>query len=456
MGDHPPGPLCGDRVGRDWIDAGTNCRSQSSSPGPTGRRLSAAELDRRKQAITLGAADARTLLGASLPVVLEHLTADQIEQMQMVLDAAVVDPEIKKEAQQYYDRSYLARSGSVYIRDPAMVRRYERILDRFIPIGPEDQRIRLDLDALLAPDALEPTTDNPDEATYLKSVKETLAEDGVWLRFSAQRVQDPADPTYSPVDPHTFAAWLALGQDGDKIPTESGRLTRDAIHKTARFGARYYSMVITGPVRVALEKEAHRLLDQIEVGLQKHQALAKVRRQAVFGVVGLTDMSGGADFPDQSIWEQPRRFVLRSLDLKSQGSTSGAQVFLVAAAVLARNAAYQLAQYIDDSNYGGESYVGVLRVGQTAGQIAMMGIAVTETVGVVAAIRSGGFAAGAATEEAVDAGLRRYFEKVRAVESKLAAELGPLEIVPGPKGTTLGAMKGGHSAGYGTGFDKFP
>jgi hypothetical protein len=35
MGD-PPGPICASRLGPDWIDDGTLCQSQSSSPGPAG------------------------------------------------------------------------------------------------------------------------------------------------------------------------------------------------------------------------------------------------------------------------------------------------------------------------------------------------------------------------------------------------------------------------------------
>jgi hypothetical protein len=36
MGERVPGPLCSTRVGDDWIDLGTTCRSRSSKPGPTG------------------------------------------------------------------------------------------------------------------------------------------------------------------------------------------------------------------------------------------------------------------------------------------------------------------------------------------------------------------------------------------------------------------------------------
>ena len=36
MGERVPGPLCSTRVGADWIDGGTTCRTRSSTPGPTG------------------------------------------------------------------------------------------------------------------------------------------------------------------------------------------------------------------------------------------------------------------------------------------------------------------------------------------------------------------------------------------------------------------------------------
>ncbi|MBI4579693.1 MAG: hypothetical protein HY718_08330 [Planctomycetes bacterium] len=36
MGERLPGPTCGAKLGSDWIDDGTMCRSRSSPPGPTG------------------------------------------------------------------------------------------------------------------------------------------------------------------------------------------------------------------------------------------------------------------------------------------------------------------------------------------------------------------------------------------------------------------------------------
>jgi hypothetical protein len=37
MGGQQPGSLCGHKVGENWVDDGTNCRSQSPSPGSTGK-----------------------------------------------------------------------------------------------------------------------------------------------------------------------------------------------------------------------------------------------------------------------------------------------------------------------------------------------------------------------------------------------------------------------------------
>ncbi len=36
MGERIPGPVCSTRVGDDWIDLGTTCRSQTGKPGPIG------------------------------------------------------------------------------------------------------------------------------------------------------------------------------------------------------------------------------------------------------------------------------------------------------------------------------------------------------------------------------------------------------------------------------------
>ena len=128
------------------------------------RRPTAKSLKQRQRAVALKAADARTLLQTSLPFVLEHMTGEQIQQVQKVLDAAVVNPEVQKEANDLYNKSIVSQSGPLTVRDPKKVRRAEQAMENFIPVAEADKRVRLDHKALLAPEALQPRTDNPDEA----------------------------------------------------------------------------------------------------------------------------------------------------------------------------------------------------------------------------------------------------------------------------------------------------
>lgn len=403
MGDRVPGPLCGERLGPDWIDAGTLCRSRSSSPGPTGRQ----------GAKTLKAADARTVLQASLPFVLDHMTGQQVQQMQRALDAAVVNPNVRSKP------------------------------------------IRLDFEALLTPEALQAKTDNPDEAAYLETVRQTLATRGVWLRFAPKLVRDPEDPSRHVIDARTFEAWLSLGPDGETIPTESGRLTRDALLGTTLLGAGYYRRVHQGAEQSALDTEIRRLVGQIETGLTEHQRLVKRREDAFVGVAEISDALGGADLPDRSIWDQPRQFVLRAMDLNVGGNIKGSQAFLVTAAILTRNAGQLLADYIAASSAGAQKAVAVLKVVKTAGEVAEFGLAVTGVVGVVRRA-AGAAGASAATGGSVDAAAERVVRQYVAENPAIAGDLARVRWVPGPKGSVGGGVKPGSSAGAGTGWSKWP
>src|SRR4029453_13695857 len=106
---------------------------------------------------------------------------------------------------------------------------------------------------------------------------------------------------------------------------------------TTALGAGYYDHVSTGPVKTALDRETRRLLSEIDTGWGQHILVAKIRREAPI-VTGVSDTLGGADFPDQSIWQQPHKLVMRAMDLNTAGNVRGAQAFLVAAAVVTRNA----------------------------------------------------------------------------------------------------------------------
>ena len=139
--------------------------------------------DDRKRAIALKAADARGLLQKHLPYVLHVLTPAQLAQVQRVLDAEVVNPEVAKQANEVYRKSVTAQSGNLVLRDQKTVDRAYRIMATQIKASESDQHIRLDYKRLLTVDALTPVTDNPDEREYLGRVRNTLENKGIWLRF---------------------------------------------------------------------------------------------------------------------------------------------------------------------------------------------------------------------------------------------------------------------------------
>jgi hypothetical protein len=423
---------------------------------PVQRRPSAADRRRRSRATALKAADARALLQASLPFALEHMSAEEVGQMQRVLDAAVVNPEVRKEADELHRRSVIAQSGSHVNRDPAMVRRAEEATENLVPISESDKRIRLDFESLLSSDALTPRTDNADEGAYLARVRQTLAAKGAWLRFEPKLVRDPEDPSRHIIDPRAFEAWLSLGPDGDAIPTKSGELTRDALIGTTAIGAGYYERVDQGPAQSALDHEIQRLLGDIESGVDQHNMLAKIRRDAFPGVAEAADLLGGADFPDRSIWDEPHKLVLRAMEMNVGGNVSGSQAFLVAAAILTRNAARLLADYIDDTSTGVERAVTVLKVAKTAGEVAEVGLAVTGVVGLArgAVGLAGGAGAGAVASD-IDVAAEQLARRYAAANGIHAEELSDVRWVSQPRGSVGGGVKPGGSSGAGTGWHKW-
>jgi hypothetical protein len=420
------------------------------------RAPSTADRKRRTTATALHAADARSLLQAALPFALARMTGEQIGQVQRVLDAAVVNPEVQKKVDDLERRSITAQSGSLTIRDPAMTHRADRAREDFVPISESDKRVRLDYKALLTPDALTQRTDNPDETAYLAKVRNSLAGKGVWLRYEPKLVRDPEDPSRRIIDPRQFEAWLSLGPSGDHIPTATGELTRDALIGTTVIGAGYYEHVDQGPAQRALDQQIKRLTNTIESGLDQHNMLAGIRRRAAPGVAEASDLFGGADFPDRSIWDDPHKFVLRAMEMNVGGNLTGSQAFLVTAAILTRNAAKLLADYLEDSSTGVGRVVTVLKIAKTAGQVAEVGLAVTGVVGLARGAVSLGTGAGtSALASDVDVAAEQLAKRYAAENGIHADELAKVRYVPGPKGSVGGGVKPGTSSGAGTGWHEW-
>jgi Domain of unknown function (DUF4157) len=366
------------------------------------------DLKLRQRATALKAADARTLLRAALPFVLEKMTDKQIQQMQRVLDAAVVNPEVEKEVQAL-DRQYTVRfQGKIPVLSEEIDRiepMKEKAWKSYTPITEVDKRIRLDFEALLTPEALQPTTDNPDEAAYLiNNVRQTLAAAGVWLRFEPKRVRSSEDPSRWVLDERDFEVWLSLGPTGYKIPTQTGKLNREALLGNQFIGGNYYREVNEGPTETALDTESRRLLSVISTGLVEHELLAADRRKAFPGVAEVSDLLGGAEFPDLSIWDQPHQLVIRAMGLKTGGNVSGSKALLFLAAISAHNAAQLLAKYIENTTLGAGRAVGVLKVAKAAGEVAGVVLTVTGVVGLVRGSVAAFGGAGAAGARATTSG----------------------------------------------------
>jgi hypothetical protein len=338
--------------------------------------------DDRKRAIALKAADARTLLQRHLPYVLTVLTPAQLAQVQRVLDAEVVNPEVAKQANDVYRKSVIAQSGAIVMRDEKTVNRAYRIMAGQIRVSESDQHIRLDYKRLLTTDALKPVTDNPDEAEYLGRVRNTLESKGIWLRFDNELVRDPEEYGRWIVDPRTFRAWLCVGYDGDAIPTNDGQLDREELLGTVLFGAGYYDAVHRGPTQRSLERQIAVLSTEIDSGIAEHHRLIMRKVKAPI-VSGISDFVGGADLPDRSIWDHPQKMLLKALELNRGGNVFKSPGYLVVAAIVTRNNANLLAQYADDSSTGAGRVITVLKVAKTAGQVAEVGLAVTGITGVV-------------------------------------------------------------------------
>ena len=409
--------------------------------------------DDRKRAIALKAADARTLLQKHLPYVLHVLTPTQLAQVQRVLDAEVVNPEVAKQANEVYRKSVTAQSGNLVVRDPKTVDRAYRIMATQIKASESDQHIRLDYKRLLTVDALNPVTDNPDEREYLGRVRNTLESKGIWLRFDNALIRDPEDPSRWIADPRTFRAWLSVGYDGDAIPTNDGQLDRQELLGTVLFGAGYYDAVHRGPTQRSLERQIAVLDAEIDAGIAEHNRLIMRKVKAPI-VGGISDFVGGADLPDRSIWDYPQKWMLKARDLNKHGDVYRSPAFLVFAAIATRNNANLLAQYADDSASGAGRVIIVLKIAKTAGQVAEVVLAIA---GVTAFVRAGvkvvsGTAAG---DAALDAAAERYIARQFGKDAEIMSNLSTPKVVPMPKGSIAGGVKPGTSSGAGRGMHKF-
>lgn len=388
----------------------------------------------RRKAKTLNAQDAEVLITSSLSVVRPYLAQKQINQVQKVLDAAVVNPAVKKEAEDLNRRSITHRAGSLVMRDPRVERQADRALQGMIWVRDEDKHIRLDFEQLLGTDALEPITDNPDEAEYLKKIRNTLKEKGVWLRVGQERLTDP----------RSFVVWLSLGYDGDAIPTDIGFLDREAILGNQLLGARYFEEVTQGKVKKTLESAIYSLELEIEDGEREHTRLIRRYDDALPGVAELSDAIGGADLPGRSIWVASKRLMSNARELNTNGNILGSQACLLLAAVAISEAAQLLSSYAEKSSAGAASVAKILEVAVTVA-------AIVETCRGLGAVRM--LLKGSLKDAAKEA-VKIWTPKTPGQQA-FANDLKQMSYVLRDGKTILGSgARAGQSSRAGTGFDK--
>ncbi|WP_269584176.1 hypothetical protein [Roseibium sp. Sym1] len=400
----------------------------------------------RRKARELGAPEAETLI-ATVPKLARLLSGDQVAQVQRVLDAAVLNPVYEDAYKKAMKAAVISRAGNLVLRDRAKERKARRILDKRVRVSKSDGYIRVDHNKMLTADALVPRTNNPDEADYLVRVRRTLDSQGIWLRLGQPWEAQGRDPT-------KWEFWFSLGYNGDTIATDDATIDREELLDTTMLGAGYYRSVLTGHVQTKLKRAFERFDTQYDNGWSLHTQLMRDRHSAAPGIAKISDWLGGADFPGTSIWNRPHKLRMKAWEANAGGDVVKAQIYLLAAAHAVEYNAQLLADYLSATIDGAESAVKILKVAKTTGQVAE---AVLLVVGVGAGIKALRVAGSRAISqevryEAAEQLALRYARK----EGISEAELKMVRYVPQPRGTVLGNVRGGHSAGHGTGSHRWP
>jgi hypothetical protein len=352
------------------------------------------------------------------PALLAHLTREQLEQIQTVVDAAAINPGVReryREAEQKATKVY----GELSVRDEKLGRHADRIYDEFVLTDAGDKRIHLDAKLLFSEDLFKPTTDNPDEAAFLDGIRQWLEERGVWLLIG-----DGVNPE----------VWLSLGPepDGSKtIPTPLGLLTQKGLLATGLLGANFYEKVHMGPVARSFQKEADHIFNEVQSGRHEHFIRERDRDDAFFGVTEISDWLGDADWPSKDIWDPPFAALMEAYDLRNAGKWAEAMGALVASGRLLKAAANLLHTAAEASMEGAETAVKWLRVVRDAAVIVESALLVwTGASAVVGGTRMAASATATEIDALAEATLKRYVARNPALAEEVS-----VQVVKGPPGT---------------------
>ena len=400
----------------------------------------------RRRAAKLGAVPAVAVLAAYLPALIPRLSPEQIAQLQRVIDGAVINPGVSERwsAVAQKDEQHHRKYG---VYDEKLGDQEEAIAKEFVPTGPADKRIHLDAAALFTPDLFTPRNDNPDEAAFLTGIRSYLEAKGIWLLVG--------DGTFPEV-------WLSLGPepDGSKtIRAPLGWLTQESLLETQLLGANHFDRVVEGRVATTFQREADHVFDQVESGREEHFVRERLRDDTVFGVVEVSDLVGGVDWPSKSIWDAPFDALMEALDLRNAGEWSRATATLIAASQLAQAAAGRLHTAAEASEAGASVTAKWLTRVKVAAQITetvlMAWTGAVAVAGIGTAGAGGGAAAAGAGAAEIDALAEQTLQRYLARNPELAGELSSkVEAVKTAAGTVDRGVGAGR--GVGEGFQRWP
>jgi hypothetical protein len=401
-----------------------------------------ADTKRHRHATELKATDARALIQTQLPVVAPLLNAAQYARLQHVLDAAVVNPVAQQHYKQAADKAIIYRNpeGGLTVRDRQKEARAGAVFDReAIAVDRGDDDFLIDYKGLITPDALRPTSDNPDEVSYLQHVQRLLDNVGIWLHIAPNWEKDG-------VSQRDFKAWLSLGPANqgkyNSMETMTGRMDRTALLSFMDIGAGYYEKVDQGPVLSELDRQISNLQSAIDDGLEQYFELRKVRRDAAVGVAFISDHLGGAHFPDETLWLEPHKLLLSAREFRIKPNTYATRAMLVAAGIVVRNAAMIISEYLDDTEKGASRAVKILKVAEKAGEVAQVVLTIADGAAVIkgAASLARGYREAAAADKvfvivigggnSVDGAASSFISHFAAEHPTEAGELSHLSLRP--------------------------
>lgn len=329
--------------------------------------------EERRKAAELKAVDVRDLIRRSLPDVLPLLGQAQIDQLQRVLDVAAINGALDARGSALDQRSIKGKimHSNEYLRDPAMVAQRNNVLAQKLGTKPGENAVLLEFHRLVMPDALKPTSDNPDEAAYLLVVADVYLHRGVWIVLDSSSAA--MTQQMGPTDPRKWRVRLLLGfKPGalvEEITAGTGRLSRKALLSASKIGAGYHEWVHDGPTMKALERSLKQVRENITRGRDEHIWWSNHRDQ--FPVVSkISDTVGRADWPNEAIWEQPHKIHVQALQLKNDGKLAEAAKFGLLAAYQAQWCAQAVSSYIEATLSGASRVRSLLEVVAAIGKVA--------------------------------------------------------------------------------------